>query len=40
MILVPILAVTGAVAIIHHFWLRQTVIQPLKARVAALEKKT
>jgi hypothetical protein len=37
MILVPILAVTGAVTILHHFFLRQTVVKPLEARIAALE---
>lgn len=38
MFILPILAVTGAVTIVHHFWLRQTVIKPLQARVADLEK--
>jgi hypothetical protein len=40
MILFPILAVTGAVTILHHFFLQRTVVNPLKARVAALEEKT
>jgi hypothetical protein len=39
MILIPILAVTGAVTILHHFWLQQRVVNPLQARVAELEKK-